>query len=238
MNEQRDQLLARVLDLFAARFGRHAVLRGGMVLRILGSPRFTNDADYVFVPYASKRAIVDDIVECLRQIEGASVSHSLNSKCLRIVLAVDRTTIQIEASVAMTAQTALASTRLFSRQFNLPPRMVCVTDHAVALANKLAAWNERRLMRDLYDVWYFLQMGILPDTGTLEARLQKPVYSRLVKAADRFKGDTTAEFYEFIRDYAATLSDESIRAELADYLPLEDCEGLAIQIRAALVKLR
>ncbi|HMP72049.1 MAG TPA: hypothetical protein PKE55_02190 [Kiritimatiellia bacterium] len=168
----------------------------------------------------------------------SSVSHSFHSKCLRIVLTVDQATVQIEASVAMNAKTALASTRLFSRQFNLPPRMICITDHAVALANKLAAWNERRLIRDLYDAWYFLQMGVLPDAGTLAARLKKPVYSPRIKVADRFKGDTPAEFYEFVRSHAATLSDQAVLAELADYLPLEDCEGLAMHIRAALVKLR
>ncbi len=51
MIAKEQQLLARVLDLFAQKFDRKAVLRGGMVLRVLGSPRLTNDLDYVFVPY-------------------------------------------------------------------------------------------------------------------------------------------------------------------------------------------
>ena len=51
-----------------------------MVLRILGSPRFTNDLDYVFVPYASKKDIVAEVVECLKTLPGAKISHSLNSQ--------------------------------------------------------------------------------------------------------------------------------------------------------------
>jgi hypothetical protein len=51
MVEREQALIARVLDLFARRFDKRAVLRGGMVLRILGSPRFTNDLDYIFVPH-------------------------------------------------------------------------------------------------------------------------------------------------------------------------------------------
>lgn len=51
MVEKEKALIARVLDLFAQHFANRAVLRGGMVLRILGSPRFKNDLDYVFVPY-------------------------------------------------------------------------------------------------------------------------------------------------------------------------------------------
>ncbi len=238
MVEQEQALIVRVLDLFAQEFGKRAVLRGGMVLRVLGSPRLTNDLDYVFVPYNSKKDIVSEVVDCLKSIDGAEVSYSLNSECLRAVLTVDEATIQIEAKVARAIPTSMASTRLVSRALNLPPRMICVTDHAVALANKLAAWNERRLIRDLYDVWFFLQMGVSPDGETLETRLRKPVYSRLVKKEDRFPGTTIADFYSFLREHVSRLTDSDIQEELSDYLPREEMEGLAIQIRAALTRLR
>jgi predicted nucleotidyltransferase component of viral defense system len=237
MIEKEQELLARVLDLFAQHFDRKAVLRGGMVLRVLGSPRLTNDLDYIFVPYRSKNDIVDEIVSCLHSIEGAELDYSLNSKCLRVVLTLDRTTIQIEAKVAMDVQTATTSTRLFSSQFDLPPRIIHVVDTGVALANKMAAWNERRLVRDIYDIWFLLQMNATPDTATLEKRLRKPVYSRLVKESDRFPGQTCGEFYEFIRAHVAELTDRQITNELADYLPPEETAGLALLFRAALAKL-
>jgi predicted nucleotidyltransferase component of viral defense system len=116
--------------------------------------------------------------------------------------------------------------------------MICVSDYPVALANKLAAWNERRLMRDLYDVWFFLQMGVSPDVKTLESRLRKPEYSRLVRKSDRFPGKRADEFYDFLRDRVASLSDSDIRDELADYLTPEETEGLAMQIKAALAVLQ
>jgi predicted nucleotidyltransferase component of viral defense system len=238
MVEREQALIARVLDLFAQRFAQRAVLRGGMVLRILGSSRFTNDLDYVFVPYRSKKDLVPEIVACLKNIEGAEIRHSFNSKCLRVVLTADGTTIQIEAKVAMTARTSLASTRSFARAFNLPPRMICITEHSVALANTLAAWNERRLTRDLYDIWFFLQMGVTPDPETLESRLKKPEYSRLVVKKDHFSGSTTGEFYEFLRQRVSTLTDSEIRQSMADYLPPEEMDGLAMQFRSSLVKLR
>ena len=127
---------------------------------------------------------------------------------------------------------------MFSRQFGLPPRVIRVVAHSVALANKLAAWNERRLVRDLYDVWFFLQMGVLPDAETLASRLRKPNYSRLVKSSARFSGRTADEFYDFIRKHAAKLTDDQIRETLADYLPPEEMAGLAMRVRAALAKLR
>lgn len=238
MVEKEQALIAQVLDRFAQRFGKRAVLRGGMVLRVLGSPRLTNDLDYIFVPYKSKKEIVSEVVDCLRGIEGAEVSHSLNSKCLRAVLTVEGVTIQVEAKVAMTTQTATASTRLFSRQFSLPPRMIVIADHSVALANKMAAWNERRLIRDLYDIWFILRMGIEPNRDTLKARLAKPVYSRLVKRQDRFAGTTPSEFYEFLRAYASRLTDSEIQESLSDYLPPEETEGLAMLFNAAFARLR
>jgi len=235
--EKEQELLARVLDLFAQKFDKKAVLRGGMVLRILGSPRLTNDLDYIFVPYRSKKDIVNEIITCLESIEGATLDYSLNSKCLRVVLTVDETTIQMEAKVAMEVATATLSTRLFSPQFSLPQRVIHVIDYSVALANKMAAWNERRLIRDLYDVWFFLQMNVEPDRTMLEQRLQKPSYSRLVKEPDHFPGDTCGEFYDFMRARISGLSDEDIARELSDYLPPQEISGLSMLFRAALAKL-
>lgn len=237
MTGKEQQLLARVLDLFAQKFDRKAVLRGGMVLRVLGSPRLTNDLDYVFVPYKSKKDIVKEIVACLQAMEGATVDYSLNSKCLRVVLTVDGTTIQIEAQVAMDIRTTTTSTRLFASPFHLPPRIIHVVDTGVALANKMAAWNERRLMRDLYDIWFLLQMKATPDTATLDQRLRKPAYSPMVKRKDYFPGRTHREFYDFIRARVAELSDEQIANELSDYMPAEETTGLAMHFRAALAKL-
>jgi predicted nucleotidyltransferase component of viral defense system len=237
MIEKEQLLLARVLDLFAQKFDKKAVLRGGMVLRVLGSPRLTNDLDYVFVPYKSKKDIVDEIITCLRSIDGAELDYSLNSKCLRVVLTVDQTTIQIEAKVAMDVKTATTSTRLFSSQFNLPPRIIHVVDTNIALANKMAAWNERRLIRDIYDIWFLLQMNATPDKDTLAKRLSKPVYSTLVKKRDYFPGKACSEFCDFLRMKVASLSDEQIRNELSDYLPPDETEGLSLLFRAALSKL-
>lgn len=238
MIEKEQELLALVLDRLAQKFDKHAVLKGGMVLRVLGSPRLTNDLDYVFVPFASKKEILEDVVGCLEGIEGATVRSSLNSKSLRIVLTREGTSVQIEASVAMDVQTSAISTRLFSPRFNLPPRIINVVDYKVALANKMAAWNERRLMRDIYDIWYFLQMGILPDPSSLEARLLKPEYSKLVKPKDHFPGKTCSEFYDFLRDHIAKLTDKTIEQELSDYLEPEELVGLSAFFRAALAKLR
>jgi len=237
MIAKEQALLAKVLDVFAQKFDKQAVLRGGMVLRILGSPRFTNDLDYVFVPYRSKKDVLDEILGCLRSIPGAKLEHSINSKCLRVFLTVDQTTVQIESKVAMNVKTTTASTRLLSTSFNLPPRLVHVVDLDVSLANKMAAWNERRLVRDIYDIWFLLRMSARPDEPTLRERLAKPTYSSRVKAKDAFPGKTCSDFYEFLRENVARLDDQQIQDELADYLPPEETQGLGLLFKAALAKL-
>lgn len=93
MNTEEEKLLAIALDKIAESFDRKAILRGGMVLRLLGSSRFTNDLDYAFSPYSSKKEIVSKLLYCLEQIDGASLEHSINSQCLRIFLKVDNTTV-------------------------------------------------------------------------------------------------------------------------------------------------
>jgi len=238
VTENEQALLAKVLDVFADRFDKHAVLRGGMVLRVLGSPRLTNDLDYVFVPYKSKNDIVDEIISCLELLDGVELSYTLNSKCLRVVLTIEQTTVQIEAKVAMDVETAILSTSQFSPQFNLPKRIIHVLDYPIALSHKMAAWNERRLIRDVYDIWFFLQMNICPDIETLESRLKKPVYSRLINAEDYFRGKSCAEFYDFMRQKVSLLSDKDIENEMADYLNPEEMAGLSMLFRAALARLR
>jgi predicted nucleotidyltransferase component of viral defense system len=50
--------------------------------------------------------------------------------------------------------------------------IIQVIDFGIALANKLAAWNERRLVRDLYDIYFLYKMVcVVPDEETLQFRL-------------------------------------------------------------------
>jgi len=237
MKNKEQQLLARVVDLFAEKFGKEAILRGGMVLKILGSARYTNDLDYVFVPYKSKNDVVEPILAVLREIPNANIQHSLNSKCLRIVLGVDDISVQIEVKVAKEMKTDAATTKLFSPQFEFPKRVIPVVDHSVSMANKLAAWNERRLVRDLYDLWFFMQMNIKPDRDVLLRRLRKPQYSRVVKKEDYFQGSTIDEFYEFLRAQVALLSQDEVQSQMLDYMLPDETVGLLGFFQAAFVKL-
>jgi predicted nucleotidyltransferase component of viral defense system len=161
----------------------------------------------------------------------------MNSKCIRIIITVGETSVQVEVKTAMKIATSTTSTRLLSPLFNLPPRTIKILDFPVAMANKMAAWNERRLIRDLYDIWFFCRMNVLPDKETLTKRLLKPDYSRTVKKADYFKGTSTDDFFELLRKTCASLTDSDIEKELSDYLPVQELAGLSDMFRAAFATL-
>jgi predicted nucleotidyltransferase component of viral defense system len=235
---KEEALLVKVIDLFAERFDRHAVLRGGMMLRILGCERLTNDVDYTFVPYMSKKDIVRNVVATLEEIDGAVVDYSLNSKCLRVILTVNEVSVQIEATTAMEVPTIILTTRDLASEYGLSPRLIPVVDYSVGLANKMAAWNERRLIRDIYDIWFYLKMGIRPDETALSKRLDKPEYSRFLKKADYFQGSTVEEFLDFLNESVQSLTDGEIAESLSDYLPPDELAGLSLRFRAETAKLK
>lgn len=167
-----DRLFLWVMHRFASLFDRHAVLKGGMALRLLDSPRSTTDIDYVFVPYASKLDAKAKIEQGLADLEGATYEIDLHSKMLRARVRVDDAEIQIEANVALECPAVAMSTGGFARSVGQPARVVAVMDTDRALTEKLASWNERRLLRDLYDC-YFLssRLGARLDQDRLDERL-------------------------------------------------------------------
>ena len=80
-------------------------------------------------------------------------------------------------------------------------------------------------------------MNIRPDEDTLKKRLFKPAYSRLVKKSAYFKGASTDDFFDLIRNQCASLTDSDIENELSDYLPANEITGLSDMFRAAFATL-
>ncbi|MHC4873950.1 MAG: nucleotidyl transferase AbiEii/AbiGii toxin family protein [Planctomycetota bacterium] len=232
--KKQEALLSEILELFAVKFDKHAVLRGGMVLRLLESPRMTNDLDYVFIPYKSKNDIKDDVLNALAELVDCDISHSLNSKCLRIIISRGDLTVQVEIKTAMEYMTETLSTEPLAKLYNQNRRIIPVVDFSVALANKLAAWLERRLVRDLFDIQFFLNIGIKADTDTLSKRLKKPQYSKLVKPLQVTPPVSEEFFYDFLKESVINLTQDEVDKEMRSILNDEDRAGLALKIKAAI----
>lgn len=231
-----DGLFLWIMHRFAEAFEEHAVLKGGMALRLVDSPRATTDIDYVFVPFSSKSGVRKDIERVLHELDDAVVSVSLHSTMLRADVRVDGVAIQLELSVAADCSSVPMATGGFARTLGQPSQVVRVMRWDIVLAHKLAAWNERRLLRDLYDCHFLAaRLGEQPCLQTLDARLAK-MRSRLpgLKSARTM---TRPGLAAALREAAARVDEASIATELAPLLGATESVGLDVRLRAAVVGL-
>jgi len=227
-------LLSYLIGLIADEFKESAILKGGMSLRLFDSPRYTNDIDYVFVPFKSKKEIVGDLLALLDNIDNLTYSYSMNSKALRIKVKYNKLNTQIEANVAEKCPSIPMSTVSLTQKHNQLGRIISIMDLSVSMAHKLAAWNERHLIRDLYDIqFYSNNLNIKPDIDILTKRLNK--ISSTAKNKNQ-KKMSLLEFINKLKNCAEQLSSKDM-SELKDYLPKNEIVGLEFRLKSNLIKL-
>ena len=231
--ESQEGLLVWLIGFIGEKFHHHAVLKGGMVLRLLDSPRSTNDADFVFVPYESRKDIHDEVKTTLDRIPELSWTERMDSRAWRIKIDYGTQTAQVEITVAQECASLPLSTAPLARQHGLTGSVVRVMDFPTALSNKLAAWNERRLWRDVHDLWFLHSVRRTPlDFPTLDRRLERVVFRR-----GKPKPMSRLELAHSLRKAASTISHEAVVEELADTLPTQDLVGIEIRMAMAMGRL-
>lgn len=231
-----------IINHLADKLGQHAILKGGMVLRLLDCPRYTNDLDYVFIPFRSKKDIVPLIDKAFQDLKGIEFQKGLHSTSVRydfsLTNAFGTFRTKVEANVSETCESEPLSTGDAAIQNKQLPRVVRVMRFDVALANKLAAWNERELVRDLYDA-YFIHKNLhqLPHLPTLTTRLQKINYARRVKNSSLPRSLSLPQFLDHLEKKIGKLTDDDIQQELRDSLDPTQQAGLALKIRVGLMQM-
>ncbi len=146
----QDSLFVWIMHRIQEVFQDHAVLKGGMALRLLDSPRSTNDLDYIFTPYASKKDILGDLKDIVDEIPDTKIDISLHSKSIRVNIFHSKVSTQIKADVDSACKSQAISTSFYARRVNEPARVIRIMDFSTALAHKLAAWNE---LLDKLSLW-------------------------------------------------------------------------------------
>ncbi|WP_173466971.1 nucleotidyl transferase AbiEii/AbiGii toxin family protein [Fibrobacter succinogenes] len=227
-----EALLSWIVDFFAQKFGNSAILKGGMSLRLMHSPRYTNDVDYIFIPFDSKKDAKTLVEEALSLVEGLKYNTTMNSKALRIIVDYAGQQAQIEINVEMECPSIPMSSSLLSTPYGYPARIIRVMEPGVAFAHKIAAWNERELMRDLYDVYQYESLfRTAPNMEILYKRLKSARSYKNVVAAKNIDA-----LVEKMRKCAENLTESSF-SELIPLLDAVELAGLSFRMRPSILAL-
>jgi predicted nucleotidyltransferase component of viral defense system len=229
-----DALAVFIINHFSTVFRNHAILKGGMVLRLLGSERNTNDIDYTFIPYTSKKEVNSQIQTELDKLFPGSVTSDMHSQCIRFYVNISQINIQIEVNVDEECQSIDLSTYELAKENNQLAYMIRVMDYATALAHKCAAWNERSLYRDLYDA-YFL-FTVLEERPSIEV-LKKRLASVKEFSKNKKISMTLEDFLQKFNNEVASLNQDKLENELQDYLPQIQLAGLDKKLKIGLIGL-
>lgn len=231
-----EELLVRLLNHLAERLKNRLILKGGMLLRLLESPRPTQDLDFVFVSRESKKVLVKEIVAAIEEIEGIRVSRQdLNSRGIFIDVldasGKNKATLEINVVTATHLPPEPISTARLSSRYSFAGRVVSAMALPEAFAHKIAACLERGVTRDLYDLFLLEPMTGF-DEGTLRTRLDRLEIDR-----SKPRKVSAKEAAELLQKRLDDLREERLRNELYPLLSAESRTGLLTLIRASVSRI-
>lgn len=228
-----EELLARLLNHLADKFKNQLILKGGILLRLQGSARLTQDLDYVWIRTKKRNLFAEEIKTSLQTLEGIEIKDlQVNSRGIFIQVfdQPSQTTGKIEISVVEATSLppqALTNFRLV-KPYGLKTQVVAAMDLSEAFSHKIAAALERDLVRDLYDInqWEALTSF---DEKTLKERL-----TRLEIGRSKPKQVSWREAIRLLKEKMENLSEKDLLDQLEEWVPSEELPGLTLIIRAAL----
>jgi len=226
-----EKLLVRLLHHLFEQMPTQIVLKGGFVLRLLEGNRKTNDIDIVLLPFTSKRAAAPLLEAALASFPCDSMATHIHPTAIRVLVHEGDIVAQVEASIAENCPSIPMSTAGLAALHHELPRIVRVMRFDVALSNKIGAWLERGLYRDLYDIFYWAGVQkAAPHWPTLVGRLEK-----LKPRKGLPKSCTLEQLAERIEAAAVALQEAPLRQELTTTLPDSEFTGLVPRMRSVLV---
>lgn len=229
-------LMLWMIHRLAQEFQEHALLKGGMQLAMLSSHRETNDLDYTFVPYKSKKEVVSKIDRILTELIDAKISKSFHSTSGRYEVTFDKTKLLLEFNVSQYTPSTTVSTKLLADKLGELPQVIRVMSYDIALSHKIAAWNERRLMRDLYDIYYWYRIvDIKPDMKILIDRLTK-FNSRLPRLR-KMKSMKLKDLIDNLEAESAAIDEKEYYGQLSELFNKRELDGTFYLFKSSLNEL-
>ncbi len=234
--DRTEELLARLMGRLAERFKNALVLKGGMLLRLLNSPRATQDIDYCWVRTKKRNVLASEIREAVEQIEGLAVTDSHSNSRGVFLTVKDRNSgaiakIEVNVVPALHRAPKALSTAPLANRYSVRAQVIATMDLSEALSHKIAATLERDLARDLYDLAQLEPLTSF-DVETLQERLGDLEIRRAKKRAVDLN-----EAADLLARKLEELDAKKIFAELGGLVPPEHLPGLDQVIRNSVLRL-
>lgn len=237
MNDELDKALLKIIQDIARHFGPTAVLKGGMCLRLKGIPRFTNDADFCFQPFKRKKPFMDELIQLMNKSCDTQVEAKSDSTKLQILGKVFGTEVMVEVTAHEAFEPNSCDTSLLSKKYDLPTTIISIMPEEMSFADKLGAWYERRLSRDLYDIFIFYEyLKIVPDKEILLNRIGSPKFARNIKHHSKL--ESVDQFLEFIKKECNELDPKQLEDELEGVVEERERAGLGQMILLTIQRMK
>lgn len=235
--KDREELLLRVMHLMSEHFKDRIVLEGGMLLRLLNSPRETQDVDYLLISGSSKKILAGEIKNVLSKLDAIVIKKvKLNSRGVFISLE-SREKPNISAFLEINVVSSLLrpstsiSTIALAGRYSMTGRIVASMELSEALSHKICAVVERDSIRDLYDLT-ILEPLCEFDKDVLIKRL-----SNLSIRRHKARSISMVELAEMLKIKANSITQERIDKDLGAWLPKEGLHGMGIIIKSTILRI-
>lgn len=234
--KNREELLLKVMHLMSEHFKDRIVLEGGMLLRLLNSPRATQDVDYLLVSESSKKVLAEEIKKVLLKLDDVIVrAVELNSRGIFVSLE-SRNEPNVGAFLEISVVSALLkpptsiSTIALAGRYSMTGRIVASMELSEAFAHKICAAIERDSIRDLYD------MTILEPLCEIDMAILSKRLSNLSVKRQKARSISLDEAVERLRTRAGDITQEKVERELGAWLPDESLCGMDVIIKSTILR--
>ncbi len=231
--EPVELLLTRLMNFLADRFKGKLILKGGMLFRLLGSPRETIDLDYAWIRTQKRDQFGKEIKEALEksaQVKIESISPNSRGIFLNGIDLNSKNKFKIEINVVkkLNLPPETRNTAPLADKYSLEGRMIATMALPENFSHKIAAAIERGLARDFFDITQ--TEGVTDfDPLTLKERFAKLQIDH--KPAIKVSAKQGAGL---LRSRMESLSEAQIQQELSDWLKPERLVGLGETMRMAI----
>lgn len=231
-----EPFLVRLMNFLAEKYKNQLVLKGGILLRLLDSPRDTQDLDYVWIRTKKRNLFAQELKAFLEGLDGVKVVDvAVNSRGIFIEVMEEasnlRAKLEISVVDSLHRPPKSMTTAVLAHSHSLKPQVVATMDLAEFFSTKIAAALERDLIRDLYDLMILGRLTSF-DEATLRERL-----ARLEIRRAKPRSVCPKEAAAMLRARIDALTEDRIKAELASYFDREPLEGMETILKASLSNL-